>query len=449
MTFAVSRSFSYCQTAVFRFFASAMLAALLFIPGLVTGCSSGDDVPLVRPPSGDDVEGRTVLVYMCAQNSLGADLRHRNDSAELADGREYLADEDRLLVYMDDGGKPRIYLYTRDGKQPRVVRRWTEDVCSTNPETFAEVLNWTRENYPSREYGLVMWSHADGWLPATDRNYARPYSFGIDTGASSMRGDKGPQMDVRDMARAIAASGIHFLYIFFDACLMQNIETCYALRGVTDYVIASPMSIPAAGAFYTHQMRNGLFSADPTDIVGTYWQDVTDEALWNDYDDYGIVISAVRTARLEELAALTAEVLPRSAAAREVWPDVGGVQYYQAYTSSYFYRPHNYDMRDAMRRLLPAGDYARMDRLLDEIIVRKEATNRFWIGPGYWTFATVDKEHYCGLSMFVPQEAYGVNSRFTPLGDLNEAFRQTEWYGAAGWEHTRWGQSQESTQDAP
>lgn len=432
---------------VFRFFASVVQTGLLFIFGLVTGCSSEDEMSPVRPPSGDFVEGRTVLVYMCAQNSLGADLRHRSDSAELAEGRKFLADEDRLLVFLDDGGKPRIYLFTRDEKHPRVVRRWTEDICSTKPETFAEVLNWTRENYPSREYGLVMWSHADGWLPATDRNYVRPYSFGIDTGSSSMRGDKGPQMDVRDMARAIVAGGMHFRYIFFDACLMQNIETCYALRGVTDYVIASPMSIPAAGAFYTHQMQNGLFAADPTEIVGTYWQDVTDEVLWNDYDDYGIVISAVRTRRLEELAALMAEVLPRSEAARELWPDVSGVQYYQAYTSSYFYRPHNYDMRDAMRRLLSAGDYARMDRLLDEIIVRKEATDYFWIGPGYWTYGTVDKEHYCGLSMFVPQEVYGGNSRFTPLGDLNEAFRHTEWYEAAGWKHTRWGRNTESAKD--
>lgn len=439
----MSRLFLYFPAAVCRLIAPVFLTGFLLILSLVTGCSAEDEIYSVRPPSGEYVEGRTVLVYMCAQNSLGADSRHRSDSAELADGRRYLADKDRLLVYMDDGAMPRIYLYTRDEQQPRLVRQWTEDICSTNPGTFAEVLNWIRENYPSREYGLVMWSHADGWLPATDKNYVRPYSFGIDTGYSSMRGDKGPQMDVRDMARAIVSSGIHLRYIFFDACLMQNIETCYALRGVTDYVIASPMSIPAAGAFYTHQMQNGLFAADPAEIVGTYWKDVTDEALWNDYDDYGIVISAVRTGQLEELAALTAEMLPHSSAAREFWPDVSDVQYYQAYTSNYFYRPHNYDMRDVMRRLLPAEDYVRMDRLLDEIVVRKEATDCFWIGPGYWTYGTVDKEHYCGLSMFVPQEEYGINSRFTPLGDLNEAFRHTEWYGAAGWKHTRWGRNQE------
>ena len=144
----MSRPSLYFPKVVFRFFASVVQTGLLFIFGLVTGCSSEDEMSPVRPPSGDFVEGRTVLVYMCAQNSLGADLRHRSDSAELAEGRKYLADEDRLLVFLDDGGKPRIYLFTRDEKHPRVVRRWTADICSTKPETFAEVLNWTREKLP-------------------------------------------------------------------------------------------------------------------------------------------------------------------------------------------------------------------------------------------------------------------------------------------------------------
>ena len=108
-----------------------------------------------------------------------------------------------------------------------------------------------------------MWSHADGWIPATNTEYARgrmrPFSFGIDTGTADMGNDaRGTQMDIDDMAAAIAAAGVRLRYIFFDACLMQNVEVAYALRNVTDYVVAAPMSIPAAGADYTHQLQAGL-----------------------------------------------------------------------------------------------------------------------------------------------------------------------------------------------
>ena len=70
------------------------------------------------------------------------------------------------------------------------------------------------------------------------------------------------QMDVTDLAAALQRAKVHCKYILFDCCLMQNLEVDYALRHVTDYVIASPMSIASPGAYYTHLMQNGLFAAE-------------------------------------------------------------------------------------------------------------------------------------------------------------------------------------------
>ena len=66
---------------------------------LVAGCSHHDDEPVLPRKEGR----RTVLIYQCAQNSLGYYNYHRQDSLELMDGLRYLDKSDRLLVFTDDG----------------------------------------------------------------------------------------------------------------------------------------------------------------------------------------------------------------------------------------------------------------------------------------------------------------------------------------------------------
>lgn len=412
------------------------LSALLVVSATAACHDNEPDIP-------EGPAGRTVLIYMAAQNTLGLDGYQRRDSIEIAAGRQYIGDRDRLLVFMDDATNPRIYRFTRSDKHPALVRTWAADECSADPGLLREVLEWTAANYPAEEYGLVMWSHADGWIPGTGtkraRGTARPFSFGIDTGTAGMDNDRrGTRMEIDDMRAAIAASGMHLRYLFFDACLMQNVEVAYALRNVTDYVIAAPMSIPAAGADYTHQLRSGLFSKDVADIVTTYHADVSDPALQNVYGDYGIVLSAVRTDRLPALAEALRQALPRSTAAGRRTADMNGILNYQAYTARYFFRPHNYDMQAALRALLPDGADAAITRALADAVVAKAATPRFYIGPGYYSYQHVDLQNYAAISMFVPQDIYTENASQTSSGDLNVAFRQTEWYRDAGWAATGW-----------
>ena len=72
-------------------------------------------------------------------------------------------------------------------------------------------------------------------------------------------------------------------------------------------------------------------------------------------------------------------------------------------------------------------------------MVYADATKKFWIGPSYFDFQTMPaSEEYCGVSMFVPQTLYTDNAVNCAYGDLNAAFRHTEWYAAAGWSATGW-----------
>ena len=398
---------------------------------------------------------RTVLIYMCAENSLGSSGYHRSDSIEIMKGREFISSGDRLLMYIDDHKNPRLYQVDATSDSPRLVRQWNEELCSASPETLQQILTWTAQKFPADEYGLVMWSHADGWIPAqnpsvdsSDDSVLKskqapfaPYSWGIDVGAGgSMSTDKGAdgklgeQMDIDNMAQAIEQSGVHLKYIFFDACMMQTLEVGYALRHATDYVIASPIAITAYGANYTHQLQCGLFSADVTDIVKTYHADIIDPYQASLYSDSGIVFAVVKTSALDQLAQATNMALQLSDINADNIPDLEGAQHYHTYTSHYYYRPHQYDARMAMQHVLTPQAFALYDEALRQAVVAQVATERFWAGPSYYGYMDVDTVNYCGVSAFIPQEIYTQNAGRCPYGDLNQAFLQTEWSKVAGWQ---------------
>ena len=399
-------------------------------------------------PLPDYTTGRTVLVYMVAQNSLGSSNCHKSDSLEIMNGAQYIPQNGRVLMYIDDDHAPRLYEVTRGAKSPRLVHQWTDDVCSADPVVFKDVLIYMRTNFKAADYGLVMWSHSDGWIPATNKNYPAytsefstsptVSSFGIDTGTNKLSSNKGPQMDVADMASAISEAGIHCKFIFFDSCLMQNIEVAYELRNAADYIVASPIATPGAGSCYTHDIQNGFFSADPSDIARTYLSDVQSTELQSDYADFGIVVSSIRTDRLQPLADAMREALPHSLLANGQTIDLAdkGVLNYQTYCANYFYRPHNYDMRQTLRAILPDSYFAKVSTALDEAVVYHGSTETFWIGPGYWTTKTVPvaTDDYRAVSMFVPQDIYKTNAVACEFGNLNDHFRATSWFKAAGWD---------------
>lgn len=402
---------------------------------------------------------RTVLVYMAAQNSLGSSAYHLQDSTEIMLGAQYLRERERILLFIDDDRLPRLYEVTGDDTHPRLVRTWSEDENSASPEMLAHLLSWMRLHHDSDEYGLVLWSHATGWIPSglsvaagegfpATRRFS-PMSFGVDVGKDgnmprdlAALGALPDEMNISELADAIRRSGTHLRYILFDCCLMQCVEAAYALRHCADHIAASPMAIPAEGGYYPDLIRNGLFATDMAELGKTYVDYYQFKGSQKPGHDMGIVFSIVRTDRLEALAAALAKVLPKAHSAADpslfdFW-DMTDTQPYGTYDSRYFFRPHYYDMNDALRRRLSPEEHAVVKSAIDAAVVFKGATRRFWAGPGYWSYLNVDLDNYCGLSMFVPQAVYSNQAPHSIHGDLNAAFRKTAWYEAAGWKAAGW-----------
>lgn len=426
---------------------------LLLLLLLLLSCHN-DKPEATLPELPTETARRTVLLYCAAQNSLGYSSRYyksawTEDSLELVAGKHFISDDDRLLVFVDDASHPRLYRFRADA-DPELVLQWGYDANSTSPTTFKEVLTRVKEHFPAQEYGLCMWSHADGWVPSSNTNYTRsalnaqptisPLSFGIDVGESGdmrtdMSGDGitlGAQMNIADMAKAIQDSELHLTYIFFDACLMQCVEVAYELRNVTDYLIASPISIAAAGAYYTHQLEHGFFSVNPTDIAKTYYEDVTSNELAQAYDDFGIVISTIKTSEMDALAeAVRAALVDVDFT---TYPDLTTAHAYHVYSYNYYYRPHYYDMRSALRHLLTDEQFAPVDEAITRATAFYAATHKYWVGPRNNDYHNITSD-CCGISMFFPQKEYATNASRCDFGNHNETYRSTSWAHAIGKGH--------------
>lgn len=417
---------------------------------------------------------RTVIVYMAAENSLGGYTSNTScsmaDSAEIVNSAVYMNKYDNVLMYIDDANESRIYRVCKptSGQSIRLVKKYNYNQCSSDPQVLQEVLTWSKQNYPSASYGLVMWSHGDSWLPSPNTKYPTR-SFGIDNNGNgyfntTKDGEIGLEMNINDMARVITASKINLDFIFFDACMMQSIEVSYELRNATRYIIGAPCVTPGIGAYYTSLIKNGFFAYPASDqniseIAKNYYHAAT---TMPEYTSYGIVLSVVKTSELETLATATKKII-EEAISKKASHDMTTIQPYSFYHFKLFYRPELFDAASAMKTLLSEASYTEWRKAMDRAVIYKQATPHFYVFnlslswpsqsilsqcPNYSFCEQInskneyyikpDQDTYCGVSMFVPNQIYTAYADRCLYGNLNHAFKTTAWYKAAGWEKTGW-----------
>lgn len=219
-----------------RFFIVVLI--LLF---LMVSCRNDDEIT-------DTTGGKTVLVYMVADNSLSSVAKTNIDSLEA--GMSVNSVPGRVIVYVDCADEnPMLFRLEKekDGSVSRQIIKTYVEQNSVSIAVMASVLTEMTELFPSDSYGLVLWSHGYGWLPAATNSASKTVcrrSFGRDSR---------DEMDIADLVTALSA-GPHFDYILFDACFMGGVETAYALRNCADYLIASPTEELSDGFPYSEMV---------------------------------------------------------------------------------------------------------------------------------------------------------------------------------------------------
>lgn len=134
-----------------------ILSLLVCLIALFTACHDEEDKT--------NYGSRTVLVYIAGDNSLSRFASE--DLNEMIEGMQSVDDNrNNLLVYMDKGSNPKLIRLRKD--KDVVV----QDVIATydaqnsvDVDVMKNVFTTAFSHYPADSYGVVFWSHGDGWLP--------------------------------------------------------------------------------------------------------------------------------------------------------------------------------------------------------------------------------------------------------------------------------------------
>jgi hypothetical protein len=119
----------------------------------------------------------------------------------------------------------------------------------THPDSLTNFINWAAKACPAKRYVLILNDHGGGYSPHDD----------IYTESAAKRATRGIVYDdangynhfsVGSLAHAIRQAGIRPDAIYFDACMMNNLEYLFEFKDLTDYIIASTFNVPDAGGRY-------------------------------------------------------------------------------------------------------------------------------------------------------------------------------------------------------
>ena len=380
-----------------------------------------------------DSAARTVLVYMMAENSLNGYLYgdeqdgEDGDMDEMKNGASSIPDSCYLLAFVDARDAKPYICRIRKGQSGNAVcetvYKFQNDFYSTDSCKFHEVVSWVLDYFPSKNFGLVMWSHGSGWLYSANRSR----SIGEDKGTDHNSTGSAHWMEVEELAAVLKELPVKTDYVLFDACFMQCVEVAYAMRESAEWLVGSPAEIPGKGAPYDKIMPF-LFSF-PFDAKGLI------EQYKSGYPEYeGTVLSAVKCEGVEYLAEVTAAFVP-AFFSRSFKVDESGVFSYLP--NGYFWdsvsMPDFYDMNGQMMLRLPDDAYVMWKEAFDAAVPYKVASSRWYsIYNDKNRFNNVDFSQFGGLSMYVP--------RFNNIyySTLNKNFKKTAWYQATGWESAGW-----------
>lgn len=217
------------------------LASCLLIFPLMALSACSDD----NPEMPETAVERTVIVYMAADNSLGSAGNDERDLQEMsiaAQNGDLCGN--RLLVYHASRvAQPELIEITPTERV--TLKTYDYSPSSVTIERMTEVFNDSKNFSPAKSYGLVLWSHATGWI---QNGVAEP-----DATTNSFGEERGRYMNVTSLAKAL--DGQKFDYVYFDCCYMANVESLYQLRDVTPIAVASTTELPADGMPYDKTLR--------------------------------------------------------------------------------------------------------------------------------------------------------------------------------------------------
>ncbi len=384
-------------------------------------CSEKDD-----PSPQSQYIDKTVLVYMAADNNL-ANFSH-TDLGEIKQGMTQMNGKNiRLLVYQDTGSSSKLIELKNEKNDvvETIVREYQTPRNSMGvdemKEVFADVFG--NKDYQAHNYGLVFWSHAEGWIPYPLKATTASRWVGQDIGS----GDK--RMNIDDFVQVLKTAP-HFDFILMDACFVQSVELAYEIRTFADYYIGSPTETPGPGAPYD-KLVPAMFQTNDAALAMAEAYFKVYETLYNggvglsnDNWTAGVSMSVMKMDELDALASVTSQTLHADA---------------NVDCASLRGNVFNYDRRPKTSAS-HVGYYDFVGMM--EIISVDENAFLTWkkqLDATLPFFKTTAKNYSSSGGIFSMNGANGVTHYIPGKSDIADAaYKQTGWYKAVGLSKMGW-----------
>lgn len=406
---------------------------------VLAACSN--EIPEQQPAKRS---GRTVLAYLISNNKAGSlDTYLRDNVIDMYTALGNMKESCTLLVfyrpYTGDAplSKPTLMSFYADGRGNinnvaaltgseltfdavcRIAQKKEYTMNSqiaTDPAVMEEVFADMQTVAPSDSYGLILGSHASGWMKGTS---VPTKAFGDDDGYN---------IDIPDLADVLKNSFSEKLdFVLFDACMMGTAEVGYELKDVTSHCIASVMETPVYGFPYD-QILPYLYTEniDYPAVCHEFMSFNKTNNLWG-------TCAVMDSSQMENLASAVKAKLSE-------WKDalssvsMQNVQQYGVNSYKYF----SYDVLDFFRELGRKSGVVKTTDLNEAIASVQSALNQAVIakdclsGIDYdFEELVIDGTRFCGIGMYIPKECNPYVANKTAWNDYYE--QSISWYHAAGW----------------
>lgn len=357
--------------------------------------------------------GRVVVAYLGGDNNLSSEVPQKIE-ALTAGLAAHGTHGDRLLIFHDaqrqEPALTEVYLDSRGAVRSQTVRTY-DGSDSADGATMAAVCADARAMYPAARFGLVVFSHASGWLP--EGMYLNPLlpvspanAAGVvsapgpaEPGSRSIFRDGNNEMEIAELADALPAG--MFDWIVFETCFMAGVEVAYELRGKAPVILASSAEIVSPGFTEVYPRAMGyLLAGDIEGFARAAFEHADAQSGWR----RSATCSVIRTAGLQPLKEFIA-----ANADFGVEVDVFDVQRFDRNAYRLFF-----DLEDYCGRLLPTDALrAELARLIAGCVVWKAATPEFMTGHGGFAI-----ERHSGLTSYIPQPEFE---------RLNQEYMKLKW----------------------
>ncbi len=333
---------------------------------------------------------RVVLMYMGGDNDLSVEAHEKIEA--ISQGWQ-ANPQDRLLIYIDSADDlPKLYELSEVNGQTvqRLLFTYKEE-NSASKEVFSRVVKDVQILYNPESYGLIVCSHASGWLPK--QTLAQPQSVVT---------DNNDEIELCDFAAAIPDST--FSFIVFDASFMAGVEVAHQLKDKTEYIVASSTEIVSPFTPVYSEAIGYLFETTPN------LQGFVDKVFdYSDSQNGSATFSIIKTSELDQLASwLESNVFWLKTA------DINKIQHFDRGSRHLFY-----DFEDYYKQLLPKDEQkSELTELVAKCVIYKKATPTFMLEENGFEI-----KEYSGLTTYILQDLF-------PF--LNSEYKKLSWSIALG-----------------